>query len=154
MKKAIFFVVLLAVSFAGKAQFAVNYYYDGNTIGISTNPEKATWFELRVNTVSYIFSDWNHSQRGIPQAYFCYKLVSDSKVSLYSGAGIGIPISPEREGVVNVNIPVGLQANPISSMPKLYFTAEYNPMFDVLNEMQITSTLSVGFRYVFGRKNF
>jgi len=153
MKKAFFFLFLIAFSFTGKAQFAVNYYYDGNTLGISTSPEKATWLELRVNTVSYIFSDWTHSQRGIPQAYFCYKLVSDSKVSLYSGAGVGIPIFDEREDVLNVNIPVGLQANPISSMPKLYFTAEYNPMFDVLNEMHITSTLSVGFRYVFGKKN-
>ena len=153
MKRTIILLVLLSVSFAGKAQFAVNYYYDGNTLGISTSPEKATWLELRVNTVSYIFSDWTHSQRGIPQAYFCYKLVSDSKVSLYSGAGVGIPIFDEREDVLNVNIPVGLQANPIGSMPKLYFTAEYNPMFDVLNEMHITSTLSVGFRYVFGKKN-
>lgn len=152
MKKAFIFLFLLVFSFAGKAQFAVNYYYDGNTLGISTSPEKATWFELRMNTVSYIFSDWSHSQRGIPQAYFCYKLVSDSKVSLYSGAGIGVPIFEDGVDVFNVNIPIGLQSNPISSMPKLYLTAEYNPMVDVANDMHITSTLSVGFRYVFGKK--
>ncbi len=40
MRKAILFICLVALSIAVKAQFAVNYYYDGNTIGISTNPEK------------------------------------------------------------------------------------------------------------------
>jgi hypothetical protein len=151
MKKSILFIFLIALSFAGKAQFAVNYYYDGNTIGLSTNPEKGHWFEFRINTVPYIFSDWTHSQRGIPQAYFCFKLISDGKASLYSGIGIGVPISPDGEGIVNVNIPVGLQVNPFSQLPKLYLTAEYNPMVDVLNDMVITNTLSVGFRYVFSK---
>ena len=151
MKKAILFIFLIALSFAGKAQFAVNYYYDGNTIGISTNPEKGHWLEFRINTVPYIFSDWNHSQRGIPQAYFCFKLISDGKASLYSGIGAGIPVSSEEIDIVNINIPVGLQLNPFNQLPKLYLTAEYNPMIDVLNERQITNTLSVGFRYVFSK---
>ncbi|HAQ19874.1 MAG TPA: hypothetical protein DCR40_11670 [Prolixibacteraceae bacterium] len=151
MKKSILFIFLIALSFAGKAQFAVSYYYDGNTIGISTNPEKSHWLEFRINTVPYIFSDWNHSQRGIPQAYFCFKLISDGKASLYSGVGAGIPLSSEEIDIVNINIPVGIQLNPFNQLPKLYLTAEYTPMFDVLNEMQITNTLSVGFRYVFSK---
>lgn len=153
MKKLILFIFLIALSFAGKAQFAVNYYYDGNTIGISTNPEKGHWFEFRINTVPYKFSDWYHSQRGIPQAYFCYKLISDGKVSLYSGVGVGIPIPPGETGIVNVSIPVGLQVNPFAQLPKLYLTAEYNPMIDILtDDFEITNTLSVGFRYVFSKK--
>ena len=153
MKKSILFIFLLSLSFAGKAQFAVNYYYDGNTIGISTNPEKGHWFELRVNTVPYIFSDWTHSQRGIPQAYFCYKLISDGKASLYSGVGVGIPILSDDINTVNVSIPLGLQVNPFTQLPKLYLTAEYNPMIDILSdELEITNTLSVGFRYVFSKK--
>lgn len=151
MKRAILFIFLIALSFAGKAQFAVNYYYDGNTIGISTNPEKGHWLEFRLNTVPYIFSDWNHSQRGIPQAYFCFKLISDGKASLYSGIGTGIPVSSEEIDIVNINIPVGIQLNPFNQLPKLYLTAEYNPMIDVLNEMEITNTLSVGFRYIFSK---
>jgi hypothetical protein len=152
MKKIILFIFLIALSFAGKSQFAVNYYYDGNTIGISTNPEKGHWLEFRVNTVPYIFSDWNHSQRGIPQAYFCYKLISDSKASLYSGFGVGIPVSLKEIGEsVNINIPVGIQLNPVNQLPRLYFIADYTPMFDVLDEMKITNTLSIGFRYVFSK---
>ena len=151
MKKSILIIVFIALSFAGKAQFAVNYYYDGNTVGLSTNPEKSNWLELRVNTVPYIFSDWKHSQRGIPQAYFCFKLISDSKASLYSGVGMGIPIPSGEVETVNVNIPFGLQLNPIIQLPRLYFTAEYTPMFDVLNELQTTNTLSFGFRYVFSK---
>jgi len=153
MRKTILFIFLIALSFAGKAQFAVNYYYDGNTIGISTNPEKGHWFEFRVNTVPYKFSDWNHSQRGIPQAYFCYKLISDGKASLYSGVGAGIPILSDDINTVNISIPVGLQVNPFVQLPKLYLTAEYNPMIDILNDgLEITNTLSVGFRYVFSKK--
>ncbi|MBA4410155.1 MAG: hypothetical protein Q8S54_06755 [Bacteroidota bacterium] len=154
MKKSILFIFLIALSFAGNAQFAVNYYYDGNTIGISTNPEKGHWLEFRMNTVPYIFSDWYHSQRGIPQAYFCFKLISDGKASLYSGVGAGIPFPHGEINTVNVNIPFGLQLNPINQLPRLYLTAEYTPMFDVLNEMEITNTLSVGFRYVFSKEKF
>jgi hypothetical protein len=152
MRKTILFICLVALSFAGKSQFAVNYYYDGNTIGISTNPEKGHWLEFRVNTVPYIFTDWNHSQRGIPQAYFCFKLINDGKASLYSGIGMGIPILQEEIDAVYINVPVGLQVNPFTQLPKLYLTAEYNPMIDVSNEMEITNTLSVGFRYVFSKK--
>jgi hypothetical protein len=151
MKKSILIIFIIALSFTVKAQFAVSYYYDGNTIGLSTNPEKSNWLELRVNTVPYIFSDWSHSQRFIPQAYFCFKLISDSKASLYSGLGVGIPFPPEEIGTVNVNIPFGLQLNPIIQLSRLYFTAEYTPMFDVLNEMETTNTLSFGFRYVFSK---
>lgn len=151
MKKSILIIFIIALSFAGKAQFAVNYYYDGNTVGLSTNPEKSNWLELRVNTVPYIFSDWNHSQRFIPQAYFCFKLIGDSKASLYSGVGVGIPIPTGEIETININIPFGLQLNPIIQLPRLYFTAEYTPMFDVLNEMETTNTLSVGFRYVFSK---
>lgn len=153
MKKSILIIFIIVLSFAGKAQFAVNYYYDGNTVGLSTNPEKSNWLELRLNTVSYIFSDWKHSQRGIPQAYFCFKLISDSKASLYSGIGIGIPIPSGDIETVNVNIPFGIQLNPIIQLPRLYFTAEYTPMFDVLNELETTNTLSFGFRYVFSKAN-
>ena len=153
MKKSILIIFIIVLSFAGKAQFAVNYYYDGNTVGLSTNPEKSNWLELRLNTVSYIFSDWKHSQRGIPQAYFCFKLISDSKASLYSGVGVGIPIPSGEVETVNVNIPFGIQLNPITQLPRLYFTAEYTPMFDVLNELETNNTLSFGFRYVFSKAN-
>jgi hypothetical protein len=151
MKKTILLIFLIALSFTGKAQFAVNYYYDGNTIGISTNPEKGHWLEFRVNTVPYIFSDWNHSQRGISQAYFCYKLISDGKASLYSGIGIGLPISRDKVGTININIPVGIQLNPFNQLPKLYITADYTPMFDVSHEMETLNTMSVGFKYVFSK---
>jgi len=54
---------------------------------------------------------------------------------------------------VNISIPVGLQVNPFTQLPKLYLTAEYNPMIDILNDgLEITNTLSVGFRYVFSKK--
>jgi hypothetical protein len=150
--KRIICICLIVFSFTAKAQFAVNYYYDGNTIGLSTNPEKGHWFEFRVNTVSYIFSGWHYADRGITQAYYCFKLVSEQKASLYAGIGAGVPFLSNGIGWASINIPVGLQMNPFNQLPRLYLTAEYNPMFGINNDFEIVNTLSVGFRYVFGNR--
>ncbi len=152
MKKVIIGFCLIVISFGTKAQFAVNYYYDGNTIGLSTNPEKPHWFEFRVNTVSYIFSNWHFSDRGITQAYYCFRVVTDQKATLYTGIGAGVPLLSDRIDWASVNIPVGLQVNPFHQLPGLFLTAEYNPMVEVTDDFEITNTLSVGFRYVFGKK--
>jgi len=152
MRKSIFVFCFFVLAIAGKAQIAVNYYYDGHTIGLSTNPEKSKWFELRVNTVSYNFSGWQYSDRGITQAYFCFRLFSDPKASLYSGVGVGVPLLSSEVNWATVNIPVGIQINPFNQLPKLFLTAEYNPMIGVTGDFEITNALSVGFRYVFQKK--
>ena len=149
MKKFVFAIGFVVLTFIAQARFAVNYYYDGNTIGLSTSPEKQRWFELRVNTTPYIFSGWKNPERGITQAYFCFKVVKEEKASIYSGIGTGVSLLSDHTGWASVNIPVGLQVNPFSQLPGLYLTAEYNPMIGITNEFDITNTLSVGFRYVF-----
>lgn len=153
MKRFFIAGFLFVFSLMAKAQFAVNYYYDGNTIGLSTDPQKGHWLEFRVNTVSYRFSGWKYSDRGITQAYFCYKLASDEKASLYAGLGVGVPLLSDEISWTSINIPVGLQVKPFNQLPKLYLTAEYNPMMAVTDEFEVTNTLSVGFRYVFGKGN-
>ena len=151
MKKTILLIFLIALSFTGKAQFAVNYYYDGNTIGISTNPEKGTlaWIP-RENITVYIFR-LEPFTSGHFNAYFCYKLISDGKASLYLGNGFGLPISCDKVGTININIPIAIQLNPFNQLPKLYITADYTPMFSVSNEMETLNTLSVGFKFVFSK---
>jgi len=152
MKKIAVGFCFVVFSLLAHAQFAVNYYYDGHTIGLSTNPEKGHWFEFRVNTVSYIFSDWQHSDRGITQAYYCFRLVSEQKAALYGGFGVGAPLLSNEIGWASINVPVGLQINPFNQLPRLYLTAEYNPMLAVTHDFEVINTLSVGFRYILNKR--
>ncbi|MDB4584566.1 hypothetical protein N9164_15550 [Draconibacterium sp.] len=143
MRKVILF------SFFAKAQISVNYYYDGNTLGISTSTAQKHWWEFRINTTSYIHSQWSYSDRGITQAYYCFKLIKEEKADLYTGLGVGIPLLSSEVGWASINIPLGIQINPFNSMPNFYFAGEYNGMMVVTEDFELVNTLSVGFRYLF-----
>ncbi|NQU87796.1 MAG: hypothetical protein HQ541_18770 [Mariniphaga sp.] len=152
MKKIVLLFCLAAFSFSIKAQFSINYYYDGNTMGISTSPAQNHWWELRINTTSYMHSAWSYADRGITQAYYCFKLVSEEKASLYSGLGIGVPLLSNEIGWASINVPLGIQINPFNQLPNLYLTGEYNGMVGVTDDFDLVNTLSVGFKYLFSKK--
>ncbi|MBT3384626.1 MAG: hypothetical protein HN778_01545 [Prolixibacteraceae bacterium] len=149
MKKLVLFLLLVAFSFLLKAQLSVNYYYDGNTVGISTSPAQKHWWEFRVNTTSYIHSPWSYAERGITQAYYCFKLIDEEKAGLYTGLGVGLPLLSLEVGWASINVPVGIQINPFNTLPNLYLTGEYNAMTVVTDDFELVNTLSVGFKYLF-----
>ena len=149
MKKLTLFVLLTAFSFSVKAQFSVNYYYDGNTLGISTSQAQKHWWEFRVNTTSYIHSPWSYADRGITQAYYCFKLVDEGKADLYAGLGAGFPLLSSENGWGSINVPLGIQMNPFNALPNLYLVGEYNAMAVVTEDFELINTLSLGFKYLF-----
>lgn len=149
MKKLVLFFLLAVLTTSLKAQFSVNYYYDGNTLGISTSPLNNHWWEFRVNTTSYIHSQWSYADRGITQAYFCFKLIDEEKADLYTGLGAGIPLLSSEVGWASINVPIGIQVNPFNSLQNLFLTGEYNGMAVFTEDFELINTLSFGFKYVF-----
>ncbi len=149
MKKIILLISLAVFTFSVKAQFSVNYYYDGNTVGISTSPAKNNWFEMRVNTTSFRQSTWSYADRGITQAYYCFKLINQDKAALYTGLGLGVPLLSDEVGWASINVPLGIQINPFNQLPNLFLTGEYNGMFVVTDDSELINTISIGFKYLF-----
>jgi hypothetical protein len=149
MKKLILLLFLAAISYTLKAQFSINYYYDGNTLGISTSPIQNHWWEFRVNTTSYIHSPWSYADRGITQAYYCLKLIGEEKTDLYAGLGVGVPLLSSEISWASVNIPVGIQINPFKELHNLFIIGEYNAMGVISDDFELINTLSFGFKYVF-----
>jgi len=152
MKRFILIVVFAGMMVPAESQVSVNYYFDGNTLGISTSPNKKFWGEFRVNTTSYIHSSWSYADRGITQVYFCFKLASDENAALYSGLGAGVPLLSEETGWASINIPLGIQLSPFKQIPGLFLTGEYNGMAAIVDGVEIINTLSFGFKYLFQKK--
>lgn len=147
MKKLFIVLFLIGVLFSAAAQVSVNYYYDGNTLGISSSPDKKSWVEFRVNTTSYNHAPWSYADRGITQAYFCFKLAEENKAALYSGIGGGIPLLSNEIGWASINVPLGIQIQPSDRFPGLYITGEYNGMAVISDGVDIINTLSFGFKF-------
>ena len=147
MRYLILLPLMLFCFSPGKSQISVNYYYDGNTVGISADPVNKHWWELRMNTYSYRQTNWSYSERGIIQAYYCRKIFSEQKVDLYAGIGPGAPIFKEDFDWFSINIPIGLQINPFDKLPAFYIVGEYNPMIVIEDGLDLINAVSIGFKY-------
>jgi hypothetical protein len=155
MKKTanLILIILITANCVTYGQLAVGYNTDGNTLSLSINPAGKFWGELRINTKAYNQASWSYSDRGIPQVYFIANIFTSQNVTLYAGAGAGMNIlSKDNEKWTSVNIPVGLKTNPFSKLSHLYLFAEYNPMLITKDELPVIHTVSLGFRFIFSKK--
>jgi len=155
MKKPVIGILILFFSctYFSNAQLAAGYNSDGNTLSISTNPLHKLWGEFRVNTKAYNQAGWSYNDRGITQAYILTPVFTSKNASLYAGGGLGVNFLSEGEDKwLSINIPVGIRVNPFTSLPDLFITGEYNPMMVTSDGIPVIHTVSLGFRYVFTRK--
>jgi hypothetical protein len=54
---------------------------------------------------------------------------------------------------LSVNVPVGIKLNPFSSLPDLFLIGEYDPMIVTSEGLPVIHCMSLGFRYVFRKKD-
>jgi len=150
MKRTAFFILFIFMMYANSinAQFAVGYYYDGNMLSLSTNPDARKMFELRVSTISFKHASWTYHQNGVVQGYFLCDLFKNEPFSLYSGIGFGAPFLSSLDWV-SFNIPLGILCNPLNKLPDLYLIMEYLPMIILKKDTDVINTLSFGFKIKF-----
>lgn len=155
MKRTVFLILsLLAIySTCINAQIAAGYYYDGNMISLSTNPDASKMYEIRVSTTSFRQASWGYSQNGVVQGYFLFEVLQNEPFRLYGGIGIGAPILSNlnwEDQWVSLNIPLGIRCNPFTRFPDFYILGEYLPMITLTEGKDVINAVSFGFKIKFG----
>ncbi|MBR9859387.1 hypothetical protein GYB22_01280 [bacterium] len=124
MKKLIFILLLtITLQPALNAQFSVGYYPFNSVLSLSSDPHKAIWGDIRLNTNTFFGNTYFE-----PCIQFNFKQTEMAKYYLGAGvnfnSGFDLKEIEARPGYV---LNAGVRVNPIQKAKALQFAFELSP---------------------------
>lgn len=143
MIKNIFIAAFLLISPYLKAQSFV-YYPISSVFGISTNPDKRIWLDLRFQTNSYFSSLGTDIAPEI-------NIVSKPRVKYYMGAGIRINylnIVENKNALEGYFFNSGVRVSPFEKNKKIQLAFEISPFVSKNAEIGLLkSSIGIGYNF-------